>query len=210
MAPFPAEKFMQVLAKYAKENSDISVVKKYFKERIDLRMRTKKTKKNPHLMLRNITDEAVTEKRKQKGKNVQSLEGPGEEGQKENDKEQGDAGSGTGSGTGSEAGKAVTQASKVAATNEGSLKRRRPDLGEKKKKYRLGFTAENLDIEERVAELKRAGVSEEEKDKAWKIEDTTNTLFGEREKGDTNLELKFLQDFLDAIRLEPIVINDSE
>jgi len=104
MPPFPAEKFMQVLAKYAEENSDISVVKKYFKERIDLRMRTKKTKKNPHLMLRDIADEAVTEKSKQKGKKVQSIEGTGEEGQKENDKEQGDAGSGTGSGTGSGAG----------------------------------------------------------------------------------------------------------
>jgi len=31
MPPFPAEKFMQVLAKYVEENSDISVVKKYFK-----------------------------------------------------------------------------------------------------------------------------------------------------------------------------------
>jgi len=29
MLPFPAEKFMQVLAKYVKENSDILVVKKY-------------------------------------------------------------------------------------------------------------------------------------------------------------------------------------
>ncbi|KAF8428811.1 hypothetical protein EV426DRAFT_714272 [Tirmania nivea] len=71
MPPFPAEKCLQVLAKYLEENPDISATKKYFKERIDLHMHTKKTKKNPHLMLRDIADEATTEKSRQKGKKVQ-------------------------------------------------------------------------------------------------------------------------------------------
>ncbi|RPB18340.1 hypothetical protein L211DRAFT_854212 [Terfezia boudieri ATCC MYA-4762] len=68
MPPFPAKKFLQVLAKYAEENSDISAATKYFKGRIDLHMHTKKTKKNPHLMLRDIADEAATKKSRQKGK----------------------------------------------------------------------------------------------------------------------------------------------
>ncbi|RPB21897.1 hypothetical protein L211DRAFT_851114 [Terfezia boudieri ATCC MYA-4762] len=62
MPPFPTEKFLQVLAKYAEENYDISAATKYFKERIDLRMHTKKTKKNPYLMLRDIADEAAIKK----------------------------------------------------------------------------------------------------------------------------------------------------
>ena len=84
--PFLAKKFMKTLAKYWEGNSDISVVKKYFKERIDLRIRTKKTKKIPYLIRKDIAGEAVTEKSKQKDKKLQSIEGTREEVQKENDK----------------------------------------------------------------------------------------------------------------------------
>jgi len=38
----------------------------------------------------------------------------------------------------------------------------------------------------------------------------SNVLFGEQEKGDINLALKILLDFLNAMQLEPIVISYSE
>ncbi|KAF8437780.1 hypothetical protein BGX38DRAFT_1211210 [Terfezia claveryi] len=70
--------------------------------------------------------------------------------------------------------------------------------------------AENLDIDERIRELKRAAVSEKDKDKALKIEDAANALFGSKERKDTNLALEILQDLLKVMRVEPIVISDSE
>ncbi|RPB18184.1 hypothetical protein L211DRAFT_854362 [Terfezia boudieri ATCC MYA-4762] len=221
MPPFPAEKFLQVLAKYAEENPDISSATKYFKGRIDLRMGTKKTKKNLHLILRDIADEAATEKSRQKGKKVQQIE-------RSDDDKVGSALGGESSGAGGASGvasgvasgaakasgggepKALTHTSRIAPPKESPLKRRRTEGGEKIKKFRLGFTAENLDIDERIEELKRAAVSEKEKDKALKIEHAANALFGSEEKKDTSLALEILQDLLKAMTVEPIVISDSE
>jgi len=228
LPPWPAEEFLRELARFAKRNKTWVEAKVLMESNIAQRLAAKSTKKYKWLTTRDIAEKSTVEKTRLWGKKITNEQAPaGQETrtsktpspQSEQSSnlaeipEESEAGQGTESSSGTNSSDLQPLQNQLAeaesSTPKGARevetsgrKRRRQSEGGKWKRYRIGIPVINLDVEERVDELKQKAQGEEEKDDALAVEGALRILTAGEGRQDTGILRRRLEKLLRASKVE--------